>query len=411
METALRYALVGTALALPLNLIAVQTGVFAVTAILAAGRVTGAWRFRHTPMDAPVAFFVLAALVSMLATPEPITSFWGSTSFWVYLAYFPLSQALTITGLSHRLRPVLLVMVAVSTLVAFYAIAQHFFGIDWFGVGRRLMWAPGSHGERFKAVGFFYRHTTLAFTLALSLIVSAVLFIEDRRPAVRAGLAAAMSLALAAIFFTYVRMAWIGVFGALLTIGLFKSLRWVGGGLAGAAVVGAVAMTFSPTVFTKAASTFTAEGSSNRNFIWKRAIEMAADHPVTGIGYGNYTPMTRVYYDRIDPSFIVRCHAHNMYLHLWCETGPLGLLAFVLVWVCFFGALARWWRGQSQAGPPARTTVLASAGAAVCILAGSAAQDLFFDGQIFFFLIYLVAAGMAVVADTGGDDAVRGASI
>jgi O-antigen ligase len=385
MKKALFTVLAITLLAMPLNLIAVQTGLGVLVVLLLAGRVRGDWTFKGTPLDLPLAFFILTILASMLASAPRMASFDASASFWVFLSYYPLSQAFLIAGERERLRKVFLVVVAISTAVAAYAIVQHFTGIDVFGVGKRLMWAPATRGERFLAVGFFYRHTTLAFTLSFSLVTAAALFLEETRVALKTLLAASMAVILAAIMFTYVRMALLGVVAGLLALGLIRSRRAAAAALATVALAVAATAVVSPTVLSKMEGTFSAEGSGSRNFIWKRTLEMASDNPATGTGYGNFNSLTRTYYDRFDPSFLVRCHAHNVYLHYWTELGPIGLFAFVLLWTIFFmAAVPR--AGREGLG------ALAAVGVTACMITGSAAQCTFFDGQIVFFFLAVMAA-------------------
>jgi O-antigen ligase len=77
---------------------------------------------------------------------------------------------------------------------------------------------------------------------------------------------------------------------------------------------------------------------NHRYFLWNRSWEMISDHPVLGIGYGNFQQKFPLYRDQASDGALfnsLRYHqkreetpyAHNEILHLWAETGIIGLLA------------------------------------------------------------------------------------
>lgn len=68
---------------------------------------------------------------------------------------------------------------------------------------------------------------------------------------------------------------------------------------------------------------------------WQAALGMLNDHPLLGVGIGNYVP---VYPGYALPGWEDPLgHAHNYYLHIAAETGLLGLGAYLLViLVCFW---------------------------------------------------------------------------
>jgi putative inorganic carbon (HCO3(-)) transporter len=70
---------------------------------------------------------------------------------------------------------------------------------------------------------------------------------------------------------------------------------------------------------------------------WEAALGMVRDHPLLGVGIGNYVPVYPAYAlpGWSDPLG----HAHNYYLHIAAEAGLLGLAAYVLF------LLAAFWHG------------------------------------------------------------------
>lgn len=65
--------------------------------------------------------------------------------------------------------------------------------------------------------------------------------------------------------------------------------------------------------------------STTRITYWKHGLEIAADHPVLGIGYGNWLPYYKTYYNPAGQL------PHNIFIEAVAEMGYTGLVAFVLL--------------------------------------------------------------------------------
>ena len=82
---------------------------------------------------------------------------------------------------------------------------------------------------------------------------------------------------------------------------------------------------------------FTSGGGSGRTDLWAIARQVAHDHPVLGVGIGNFEQVERSYASRttnlpaidlvLDETHVV----HNTYLELLAELGPVGLGCFLLL--------------------------------------------------------------------------------
>lgn len=85
--------------------------------------------------------------------------------------------------------------------------------------------------------------------------------------------------------------------------------------------------------------------SLGRIFLWKITAQMISDSPVFGIGYGNYpiqyleyqqkffeNPENNVFYEYADNIK----QAHNEYLHVFAETGIVGIVLFVFIIIFFY---------------------------------------------------------------------------
>lgn len=78
------------------------------------------------------------------------------------------------------------------------------------------------------------------------------------------------------------------------------------------------------------------EAFTSRLTIWNRVIPEVKDHPLLGVGPGNYGDAMRQRYESISatepqyPSYSV--HAHNILLQVAVESGVPAMIAFSLIW-------------------------------------------------------------------------------
>ena len=83
--------------------------------------------------------------------------------------------------------------------------------------------------------------------------------------------------------------------------------------------------------------TLTEGGGSGRTSVWKVAVEVAEDHPLHGVGSGNFPLVESAYaleninLPRVDLVAVEREVAHNTYLSFLAELGAVGLALFALV--------------------------------------------------------------------------------
>lgn len=71
---------------------------------------------------------------------------------------------------------------------------------------------------------------------------------------------------------------------------------------------------------------------NQRFYMWQSAINMWKDHPLFGVGMGNYTEQYQSRYRLPQATEPKIEHAHNMYLHMLAEFGVVGLSVFVIFW-------------------------------------------------------------------------------
>jgi len=79
---------------------------------------------------------------------------------------------------------------------------------------------------------------------------------------------------------------------------------------------------------------------------WIAGVNMFMDHPLTGVGIGNYGATYAPYHVTIFVNSLD--HAHNYYINISAETGIIGLTAFVLLLIAIFVAGGRAYRAISK---------------------------------------------------------------
>jgi O-antigen ligase len=180
--------------------------------------------------------------------------------------------------------------------------------------------------------------------LAVAVVLAAGLAAANRRwpptLAKMAALAAAAGCA-AGLFLTVSREALLGL-GVSLLVAPFAVGR---GRRAGAVVLSALVLAGALGWFAAVASQSdferitnpAANGGSGREDLWRMGWRMTEDHPVTGVGVGNFRVSSVDYLIR--PGAVLRDEyiletplvAHNIYLQVLSELGVVGLTFFVLI--------------------------------------------------------------------------------
>lgn len=79
---------------------------------------------------------------------------------------------------------------------------------------------------------------------------------------------------------------------------------------------------------------------------WQAAVEMIRAHPWLGVGFGNYAAAYPAYALIRWPNPLG--HAHNIYLNMAAETGLVGLLLYLALWIMI--GIHTWWAWRRNTG-------------------------------------------------------------
>jgi hypothetical protein len=374
----LTYAgLAGHAFFVPISIAGMQIAL----GVAAAGVLLAPPRPLRTALDWPVLAFVFIAVLSDLITAEGPPPLAYATLWRSVLGFFVVAHGLR---LLPRNAPLTLVSCACAGLAlsSLVGIVQYRTGVDLVYLSHlrespALVDAPGVPG-RFGAMGFFTSRLTFGHnaTVVASLLLGALAAgaVPPRRVWMAAGAAV---LGLAAVAVTFDRAAYLGVAAAAVVVALFSSAR-VRKALLPAVAVMVLLASLHGGIRDRFRSSFSAGVNSDRVFIWREAAQIIRDHPLRGIGFGNYPRVCGRYYDRDNPAFWMRTWAHNLELSTLAETGPLGLLA--MLWLLSTAAVAL--RRRMRAG----SLALGGLAALAALFVIAQTHDVLYDTKVMYAL-------------------------
>ncbi len=400
LASASRFSLYLFAVSLPLSTTLMQIALALLAACLAAQLATGR---RPLPPRDLVGGLILA-MVAWVLLAAPFSLDWSATlprlgKYWIWLTYFGVLAALSDRRTATR---ALWLMLGSMGLVALYGIAQHFFGDD---VPRILtppvkLWQKT--GGYYHAVGMFDHHLTYGNSLILALLLGVGLWFETRSWRWRAVLASILFVGLLALLWSYARSAWVGMLAGLLVIGGLKGKRALIGALVAVALVVLVAAQVSPTIKDRLRRGLTSQQNLERIYTFKTTADMIRDHPLTGIGPGNYQPLTERYRAGYNIHWTARSHAHNSYLQIAAESGIVaGLLFTALLAVLFAFGVARHRDIKGQAA--ARDLLAGTVGAVVAFAFSSLLQHNAGDAEVCMLFQFAAALLVFLAREKAGD--------
>jgi putative inorganic carbon (HCO3(-)) transporter len=234
-------------------------------------------------------------------------------------------------NLSARWRKIVFQALLVSAvLAALYGIFQFFSGLD---IIRNKMLGPfGSHYRAEGAYGSFL--TYAGNQLMVFACAYAAFLLSSNKRLEKTGYLAAAGILFISIVASESRGTWLAV-PVILLIGLIavprKQLLYATGTLLAVAIVITLAV---PEISSRALSIFNLAQNEARLNLWKTSLAIISDHPLLGIGYGNFNDYVEIY--RIPGYYDARGHAHNDYLNNAVMSGIPGLLAWLGIWVSWF---------------------------------------------------------------------------
>jgi O-antigen ligase len=246
-----------------------------------------------------------------------------------------------------------------------------------------------------RAHAFYSIYMTLAGVLSLIMLVSLPVVLGVPRARARWGFLGWLACG-AGLIATYVRGAWVGFLaGIAVLLGLTPRRRWIVVAGAGAVMM---LLLLTPGLRQRALSIVDPSDPTVRErwAMWTSALQMARDHPLTGVGPGE---VKREYPRYAAPEYRQRPrgHFHNTPLQMLVERGVLGLAAWLAIFITFFWRARGVLRALEAGAPRERALVAGSVAAITGFLVGGLTEYNFGDSEVVL-LAYCVMAVPFVVA-------------
>ena len=192
-------------------------------------------------------------------------------------------------------------------------------------------WLVGVSGHTFlRAIAFSPDPHMLSFYLGMLAPLAVGLYFKSKR---KFYLLSAICLLIADLL-TFSRGGYLGLFVACVVLGLFlwkKAAQKYRLAVAGLLLVGLIALVVPSPISERFFSSFDLHEGSNQGRIetWSQAVGVAMDHPLIGVGIGNYPLAIKATADYREPIY-----AHSVYLDIAAETGLFSLFAWLGIMIC-----------------------------------------------------------------------------
>jgi O-antigen ligase len=188
--------------------------------------------------------------------------------------------------------------------------------------------------------GTFEPNTTAQF-LQMAVPFAAAYFLTAASRKARWSYLVALLLTLGGAFVTFSRGGWLGAAVALAIVvaGAWarkKSMPIRTGGLVALTIVGVALLIPAAVVMFARGAEGDQLSAASRVGDWETALAIIRDHPLIGVGRGNYLELSRLY----NP-WALAYPVHNIYLYMLAETGMVGFGAFLLLLYGVFRAAGR----------------------------------------------------------------------
>jgi O-antigen ligase len=198
-----------------------------------------------------------------------------------------------------------------------------------------------------RAFGFFPDPHAFSFFVSMCFFIALGYAFYGKGGRFRIFVGIGSAMALLAVLLSFSRGAYLGMIAgvAFFAAAIMYRVGWLGKSLTVAGLVAVALFLFNPkAVSQRFFSSFDLREGSNAERMknWKKAADIISDHPLTGVGLGNYAA-------EIEPTIGERSsiYAHNIFLDIAAETGILNGLIFLLL---IFISIFRGARGGSAVG-------------------------------------------------------------
>jgi len=137
--------------------------------------------------------------------------------------------------------------------------------------------------------------------------------------------------------------------------------------------------------------------------LWQGGWQIFKDHPLTGCGFRCVDLVNPQY---PDPTGYIKAlrGMHNNFVQLAVDTGILGLMTWLSIWVCFFLSLFKRAVPDKENSPDGWIT-LGSAAAVIAFLSGGFFETNFYDSEVASLLFFIMSLPFTVPKENTSESA------
>lgn len=254
---------------------------------------------------------------------------WSDFWLWRMMPFFIITLALNEVTAAKKILTVAIMGITASALCAL-----------WQGIGGNA-----------RAAGFFGSPMTLAGWLCIYLPILFVCFFEKsvfgKWQWATGGI---LVIGFGALLFNGTRGAWLGVaivIFLLLLYYLIQCKKMAIFILCAFLFMGVGLSQYQPLV-NRIYSITDTKANSERFLMWNSAFQMFKDHPIVGVGLGQYKDNYQQKYISPNAKEPKLEHAHNNFMQMLAENGLIGFSGFLILISCFIGySFNRFWKEKN----------------------------------------------------------------
>ena len=328
-------------------------------------------KIKGSIIDFPILIYLTGELITSIFCEYSATAFAGYQGEWQILLLYVVSNTLNIDSAKKLLK----ILFIVSIVISIYGLYQHFTGWD--------IWRHKTLKPRYNfydIVGGFGMHLTFGGYFMMIALVGWAYFNKINSKYRILYIIGTILITLATIG-SYARSAWIGLLGGavflILITGKDKK-RVIGSFLLILVIIGIL---LNVGAFRRRFFSMENILHSRRYQIWRVALLMIKDHPIIGVGNGNfkrYYPKYKMEPRKNFPEDKVMGHPHNDYLNIYITSGIIGLIGYLLMWFIILKKGLQYMKDKSSANKPLMAGLLSGI---VAFMIAGLAQCYFTDSE------------------------------
>jgi len=328
--------------------------------------------FRY-PLIWPMAAFFAASLASAALSANPGPSLYSLKGSVLPLLFF----LVCVNSLSLRPGRMIRLLVGAGGVAAVVGLAQ-----------------TVQHGTGFRIQGTFGHYMTFAGVLLVIGFLGSSQLLHRPQPGRRAWFILALVLIFIALLMTQTRSAWLGVVAGCLPLVWSRRKRLL---LALPLVVALVFLLSPQPIKMRIGSIFDLQDVTmqQRLSLWQSGLEIFLDHPLFGVGPDNLEEIYPLY-NAAPETPRGFTHLHSNVVQIAAESGLVGLLAWLWIWVAYFRCMAGVHRRALPDDPAARALLFGSLAAVLGFLAAGLFECNYRDSEVVGLLFFAMALPFSI---------------